>query len=357
MDMTSKELFIAELKKHFSQEEQDFIMRRCTPMEQYLDEDYNEDKLYSFISHQLSFSRYGFHKFMLLVENLYYTLNFSGWIKSKMKNTMMQNIKNIISPIVKEEFKELNKNQQEKLVQDLSNTTIIHVESKNCINKLIPIFEDLYSLKNLIPQSNNKDVSIQKISFTLQTNRGTKKVEFKSDIFTHIMQYEFYHYIMRNFPDNSFKSKNDITIKISQLKTYHKYMPTLVAYDIAKLFIDKGIINKISEKSDKKHGLKNKEGKDLELSNHICVVIFNIIKALGLERHRNAKDYIPETAPDSEKATYIKGLLKTANNEKNREKYTFNLSSILDGFDKFHLWLYKNNLNTKLFDTNNVDDK
>ena len=351
--MTSKELFIAELKKHFSQEEQDFIMRRCTPMEQYLDEDYNEDKLYSFISHQLSFSRYGFHKFMLLVENLYYKLNFSGWIKSQMKNTMMQNIKNIISPIVKEEFKELNKNQQEKLVQELSNTTIIHVESKNCINKLIPIFEDLYSLKNLIPQSNNKDVSIQKISFTLQTNSDTKKVEFKSDMFTHIMQYEFYHYIMRNFPDNSFKSKHDINIKINQLYKHQDCISTFVAYDIAKLFIDKGIIHKISKKSDNKHGLKNKEGKALELSNHICVVIFNIIKALDLEIHRDEKDYIPQTAPNSEKATYIKGLLKTANNEKNREKYTLRL----DGFDNFHLWLYKNNLNTKLFDINNVDDK
>ena len=30
------------------------------------------------------------------------------------------------------------------------------------------------------------------------------------------------------------------------------------------------------------------------------------------------------------KNTYIKRLLKTANDEKNREKYTFNLSSILD---------------------------
>lgn len=327
--MTSKEIFYAELAAHFTKEEQDRIKAKCTYMEKYLTADYDSEKLYSWVSKTCYDERYGYDKCMLKLRNSHTTLAFRAYIDELKKNSKFREkqIMEAILPIIKSHLTNLSENKQLELASNIAININSHVYYNDIIGKLKPLYEDLLNLQRLSIYNQNSKNKIDKITFT--KHEGGSLV-FRSEMFTEIMQIDFYHYIMRLFHESSFKSENDIKTKIDRINTAEKYMEILVIKTIAEQLINSEILSKTSNKNNSL-GLLNKNGEPLEFPNSIGVLIFDIVRKLRLINNNDADIYT-----GIEKKDYIKSKLKTSNNS----RYQFDFGSLLEGFDDFLLWLY-----------------
>ena len=329
--MTNKEIFYEELAAHFTKEEQDCIKAKCTSMEKDRPANYDSEKFYKWISSIVKNQRFGYHKCMLMLENAHKTLTYSSYIdnqKADAFRTMEKQIMENILPIIKKHLTNLNEDKQLVLASSIAINIKDSVYHSGIIGTIKPLYEDLLNLQELSIYNQNSNNKLDKITFT--KHEGGSLV-FRSEMFTQIMQKEFYHYIMRSFHESSFKSENDIKTKIDRINTAEKYMEILVIKIIAEQLINNGILSKTSNKNNSL-GLLNKNGEPLEFPNSIGVLIFDIVRKLKLINNNDADIYT-----GIEKKDYIKSKLKTSNNS----RYQFDIDSLLEGFDDFFLWLFK----------------
>lgn len=330
--MTSKDLFYKELADHFTKEEQDSIKAKCTSMEMYVTKDYDLEKYYKWMSSIIKSQRYGYNKCMHMLEDVPRTFLFSSYIQDLKDNTIVaRSIKQIEKetlPVIQEQLSILSVEQQLVLASNIAASTYEIIDYKDTIGKLKPLYEDLLRLRELSIYNQNPKNKLDKITFT--KHEGGSLI-FRSRMITKMMQNQFYHYIMRLFPDSSFKSEEEIKNKIDNLHTAETYIATLAIRNIAELLISNQILTKTSNKNNSL-GLVNNKGEYLEFPNSIGVFIFDILKKLEL-----IDDDETDLFDGNEKRDFIKSRLKTSANS----KYQFNIDSILEGFDRFHLWLLK----------------
>lgn len=331
--MTSKDLFYEELAAHFTKEEQGSIKAKCTSMEVHIGKDYDLEKYYRWMSSIVKSQRYGYHKCMFMLENALSIFYYSSYIQDSMDNSIVtsiiEQIKKDTLPIIQEQLSILDKDKQTILASNIATSTYKIIYYKDIIGDLKPLYEDLLQLRELSIYNQNPQNKLDKITFT--KHEGGSLI-FRSGIITKMMQNDFYHYIMRLFPESSFKSEKEIRNKIHKLHTAENYIATLAIRNIAELLINNGIITKTSSKNNSL-GLVNNNGEYLEFPNSIGVFIFDIAKKIKLINN-DKNDLFDGT----EKRDFIKSRLKTSANS----KYQFDIDSILEGFDRFYLWLFKN---------------
>ena len=326
--MSSKEKFYEELAAHFTQEEQDSIKEKCSSMEMELPAFYDSESFYKWISHNFNSERFGYNKCMQVLESNCTTLAYSSYIEDKKNDrtiTIEKQIINNILPLIKKHLTDLSEDKQLVLASSIAINIKELIYNNDVIGNLKPLYEDLLNLQKLSIYNQNPNNKLDKITFT---KREGGSLIFRSKMVTQLMQKEFYHYIMRAYPNSSFKSENDIKTKIDKIHTAEKFMDTLVIKEIAEQLINNGVLSKTSNRNNSL-GLLNKDGEPLEFPNKIGILIFDIVRELKLININDA-----EVFTGNEKKDYIKSKLKTSDNS----RYQFKIDSIIEGFDDFFLW-------------------
>lgn len=327
--MNYKEELFKELDEHLSKEERDDIICVCEKLEEdmptrYIDIHYQE------LCKIFKDSMYRYFEFKLQLRSRRAIIHYRNYILKREDDWMLllqekfQTSLNKLQPFVLSGFDDLSEEQKKSLAWNIAVGINELATYQHVIDKLIPFYKDLYSLKDLDKNSRITKIKIYK-------NEG-ETITVNSQIIMGLLQDEFYDlFSIGRLPLIPLKA--DIRKKINELGVIKKYLPTLAIRVICNILM-KGNILPETKDDNNILGLTDDNGLSFALPDSTAITIYNIIRVLDFGKQRNDSDDMPITNddPDRSKAAYVRSKLETS---ASNDKYNIDFESLLSEYQRY----------------------